>query len=210
MRFKDRIEAGRKLALKLLKYKNEAVVVYALPRGGVVLGYEIAKELGAPLDLVITRKIGHPHMPEYAVCVTAEDGDIICSETERTALNPEWLKREIEKERKEAKRRRETYLKGRKPYSLENKTAIVVDDGIATGLTFLLAIKELKHLNPKKIIAAVPVAPKDTAEKIKKEADEFVTLYIPVYYLGAVGAYYDDFLQVKDEEVIELLEKSAK
>jgi len=210
MRFKNRVEAGQKLAEKLLKYKNEDAVVFALPRGGVILGYEIAKSLDAPLDLVITRKIGHPFNPEYAVCVIAEDGHIICNERERAALDPKWLKKAVEKEQKEAKRRREVYLKNRKSADVQNKTAILVDDGIATGLTFLLAVREIKEQNPQKIIAAIPIAPPDAALTIKKEVDEFVALDTPTDYLGAVGAYYDEFPQVEDKEVINLLKAAQK
>lgn len=203
--FKDRQDAGRQLADALSRYADTDAVVYALPRGGVVLGYEIAKKLRAPLDLVITRKIGHPSNPEYAVCAVAEDGDMVCDEAERAALDKRWLKIEAEKERQEAKRRRETYLGGRKMISAKERTAILVDDGIATGLTMLLAIREVKHQHPNRVVVAIPVVPKDTAKKIQEEADELVALSIPFSYLGAVGAYYADFRQVNDEEVLRLL-----
>lgn len=205
MIFKDRTEAGRKLAEALKKYKGQDLVIYALPRGGVVLGYEIAKALGAPLDLVIPRKIGHPTNPEYAVCAVAEDGHMICNEAERAMLDPKWLEQAVERERQEAKRRRETYLEGRPPLSAEGKIAIIVDDGIATGLTMMLAIREIKHQKPKKIVVAIPVSPQDSAEVLKKEADELVALDIPEAYLGAVGAYYENFPQVEDAQVIRLL-----
>ncbi len=183
MRFKDRTEAGQKLAKALAKYKGEKVVVYAIPRGGVVLGVEIAKALGASLDLVITRKIGHPSNPEYAVCVIAEDKDLLCDEAERKGLDPKWLAKAMEKERLEAKRRREVYLK--------SKTR-----------------PEVGHKKPARLIAAVPVMPAEMIGKVKAEADELVALDIDANYLGAVGAYYDDFPQVSDEEVIGLLQKS--
>lgn len=205
MRFKDRTESGKLLAEKLLKYKGKEVVVYAVPRGGVVLGVEIAKALGAPLDLVITRKIGHPYNPEYALCVIAEDMHMMCDEVDRASVDQKWLEAEMEKERREAIRRREVYLKGRKRPEVAGKIAIVVDDGIATGLTFLMALKEVRHLNPSKLVAAIPVSPVDTAEKIKKEVDELVALDIDPQFLGAVGAYYDNFPQVEDTEVIRLL-----
>lgn len=206
MHFRNRLEAGQKLAELLKKYKGQDVVVYALPRGGVVLGYEVAKELGAPLNLIITRKIGQLLQPEYAVCAVAEDGDLLCNEEERAALDPQWLKTEIEKEQNEARRRRETYLGKKKIATAQGKIAIVIDDGIATGLTMLLAIDEVKHENPKEIIVAVPVVPMDVAEKIKQKTDKLVALDIPVFYAGAVGAYYDEFPQVEDEEVSKLLE----
>ncbi len=205
MRFKDRREAGQKLADALEQYKGKDVVIYALPRGGVALGVEVAKRLNAPLDLVITRKVSHPSNPEYGICVVAEHKSIICNEEEIAHIDQKWLKNEIEKQRQEAQRRRKVYLQDRKRPSVKGKIAIVVDDGVATGLTLLLAIQELKHLKPKRIIAAVPVTPRDTAKKIKEEADELVALNIPFMYLGAVGAYYEEFSQVEDEEVIKLL-----
>lgn len=203
--FKDRAEAGQKLAEKLEKYRDKEAVIYALPRGGVVLGYEIAKRLNAPLDLIITRKIGHPNNPEYAICAIAEDGHKLCNEEERSHIDSRWFDEKAKDEQEEAKRRRELYLQG-KSESVKGKIAIIVDDGVATGLTLRLAIKELKHKQPKRIVVAVPVAPKEIASELEKEVDEFVALDIPKFYLGAVGAYYENFSQVKDEEVIQLLE----
>jgi putative phosphoribosyl transferase len=208
MHFKDREEAGRKLAEALEKYKGEDVVVYALPRGGVVLGYEIARALNAPLDLVISRKIGYPGNEECAVCAVAEDGHMICDRAGASQIDPDWIQSQALKERQEARRRRIVYLKGREPLTVEGKTAIIVDDGVATGLTLILAIEELKYRNPKKIVVAIPVAPADTAERIRSEVDDLVAVDIPAFYLGAVGAYYDKFPQLTDEEVIDLMEKS--
>jgi len=206
MRFRDRAEAGKLLAEKLSKYKDKDVVVFAIPRGGVVLGVEIAKALGgAPLDLVITRKIGHPHNPEYALCVIAEDKHMLCNEADRATVDPKWLTAEMEKERQEAMRRRQVYLAGKTRPEVTGKIAIVVDDGIATGLTFLAALKEVRHLNPAKLVAAIPVMPSESEAKFKKEVDELVVLDIDPNFLGAVGAYYDNFPQVEDREVIDLL-----
>ena len=207
MRFKDRREAGRKLADALIKYKDEGPVVYALPRGGVILGYEIKKELKAKFDLVITRKIGHPESKEYAICAVAEDGHMVCNESERKAVDQEWFYEEVNREQAEAKRRRETYLSGRVRISARGKTAILVDDGIATGLTIKLAIQELKHDSPKKIVIAAPSAPRDVVESIKDSVDDIIVLDKSEFYLGAVGAYYDSFPQVEDNEVIKLLNK---
>jgi predicted phosphoribosyltransferase len=208
MRFKDRVDAGRMLAAALSGYRGESLVVFALPRGGVVLGSEIARSLNAPLDLVIARKIGHPQNEEYAVCAVAEDGDMLCNEAAIAELDQEWLRAQAERERLEARRRREVYLRGSPPRDVEGKTAIVVDDGVATGLTIMLAIHELRHRSPKKIVVAVPVAPKETAEAIQKEVDELVALEIPRFYLGAVGAYYEEFPQVTDGDVIRLMAQS--
>ncbi len=182
-------------------------MVYAVPRGGVVLGAEIAEALGAPLDLVITRKIGHPRNPEYAVCVVAENHDLLCDPGEKAALDPKWLAGAIEKERQEAIRRRKAYLGERKRPAVAGKTAVVVDDGVATGMTFLMALREVRHLGPAKLVAAVPVLPAEMIEKIKKEADELVYLDAPEEFAGAVGSYYDDFPQMEDGEVIKLLTK---
>ncbi|RJP47328.1 MAG: phosphoribosyltransferase [Armatimonadetes bacterium] len=204
MVFKNRQETGEKLAEKLEKYQGQDVVVYALPRGGVVLGAEIARKLHAPLDLIIVRKIGHPLNPEYALCATSENAHMVCNEEELAGVDQEWFKKEVEKERQEAKRRREAYLKGRKPVPAKGKIAIIIDDGVATGLTMFTAIIEIKHQKPKKVIVAVPVAPKETADQIESKVDEFVSLEIPEIFLGAIGAYYEYFPQVSDEEVINL------
>ncbi len=207
MRFKDREDAGRRLAEALAHYKGADAIVYALPRGGVVLGYEIAKSLSVPLDLVITRKIGYPGNEECAVCAVAEDGDMICDSSGVSIVDQEWLKTQAEKERMEAVRRRQVYLKGKEPLAAEDKTAIIVDDGVATGLTIILAIRNLKHKRPKKIIVAVPVASEQAAEMIRQEADELVALDIPAFF-ASVGAYYDRFPQLTDEEVISLMEQA--
>ncbi|MBI4454289.1 MAG: phosphoribosyl transferase [Acidobacteria bacterium] len=209
MRFKDRSEAGKRLAAALHNYQDKEVVVYALPRGGVILGVEIAKALGAPLDLIIARKIGHPFNPEYAIGAVGENGHTVFEEAERAAVDPQWLIRKVEEERKEAQRRRETYLANQEAIQVEGKTGIIVDDGIATGLTMKLAIKELKHRGPKSIVVAVPVTPKETAEELIKEVDELIALDIPDLYLGAISAYYDDFPQLSDQEVIRLMRSVA-
>ncbi len=209
MHFKDRVEAGKSLAKALEKYKGEDAVVYALPRGGVILGYEVARDLHAPLDLIITRKIGYPGNEECAVCAVAEDGHMICDQSAASMLDPEWLEDQAKKEMLEARRRREVYLKGQEPLKADGKIAIVVDDGVATGLTLLLAIGELKHRNPKKIVVAVPVASRDAAARIGEEADDLVALEVPIYF-QAVGAYYQSFPQTSDEEVIGLLDAARR
>ena len=210
MRFHNREEAGQQLAEKLAKYKREKAVILALPRGGVVLGVEIAKALEAPLDLVIPRKIGHPHNPEYAIAAVTESGKLVANETEIAAFDPEWFERAVQKEISEAKRRRQTYLQGKNPALLKGKTAIIVDDGVATGLTMRAAIKDVRARDPERIVVAIPVTPKDTAGILQREADELVVLDIPAMYLGAVGAYYQEFTQVEDGEVIKILEVSSK
>jgi len=194
----------------LEKYKKKDVVVYALPRGGVVTAFEIAKHFRAPLDLIITRKIGHPQSPEYAIAATAENGHILGKEWELKSVGKEWLKKEVEKEKLEAKRRRKKYLKGRHEIDVEGKVAILVDDGIATGFTMRVGIMELRHRKPKKIVVAIPVIPKGTAKILSREADEVVALDIPSddKFLGSVSAYYEEFPQVTDEEVVKILKEA--
>ncbi|PKM60844.1 MAG: phosphoribosyl transferase [Firmicutes bacterium HGW-Firmicutes-4] len=205
MLFKNRKDAGIKLANALEKYKREDVIVLALPRGGVILGVEIAKMLDAPLDILSTKKIGHPLNSEYAICAITEDGDPICNSAEVKNIDPEWLAGEIKKVRNEIKRRREIFLGGRALYSVEGKTVIIADDGIATGLTMIAAIDEIKKRNPKRLVIAIPVTPYDTAQKLNPMVDELVSLDIDANYRGAVGAYYEDFTQVEDSEVISIL-----
>lgn len=208
MRFKNRTEAGQLLAEKLEKYKNKDIIIYALPRGGVVTAVEIAKYLHAPLSLIITRKISHPHNPEYAIAATAENGHIVGTRRELMAVDEDWLEDEIEKQRQEAARRRKKYLYEKEIPSPEGKVAILVDDGVATGLTLRVGILELKHHNPSKLIVAVPIVPSSTAKILRTEADELIALVIPPddTFLGAVGAYYDDFSQVADQQVIRIID----
>jgi predicted phosphoribosyltransferase len=172
----------------------------------VVLGYEIARSLHAPLDLVITRKIGYPGNEECAVCAVAEDGDMICDSTAASQMDQEWLKGQAEKQMQEAARRRQVYLQGRKMQSCGGKVAVIVDDGVATGLTILLAIIEVRHQGPEKIVVAVPVSSAGAAERIREEADEFIALQIPTSFM-AVGEFYEQFPQLDDDEVIRLMKK---
>ncbi len=205
--FKDRFEAGRMLAQALDKYKGKNVVVLALPRGGVPIGVEVANYLEAPLDLVIARKIGHPYSPEYAVAAVSEDGEVLYNEKEKRNLEPAWFELQIKEKLEEARRRRRLYLGDRKPVLVEGKIAIVVDDGIATGLTLRVSLLAVKNRRPAKLVVGVPVAPPDTVERLKKEVDEVVVVHLPAYFLGAIGAYYDDFSQVSDDEVVEMMER---
>jgi putative phosphoribosyl transferase len=209
MVFQNRMDAGIKLGKLLEKYKDADVVVYALPRGGAVVAAEIATLLHAPLDLIFAHKIGHPLYPEYAVAAISESGHLLATSRELESLGEAWLKQEKALQLKEMKRKRDLYLKGRGKISAKDKIAILVDDGIATGLTMRVGVKELRGEGPKKIIVAVPVSPRGTANLIKAEVDEFVGLEVPNddYFLGAVGAYYRAFDQVEDDEVIEILDK---
>lgn len=205
MIFKNRQEAGVLLAEKLMKYRGTDSTVYALPRGGVVVGAEIAKLLAIPLDAAVVKKIGHPYNPEYAICAVSENGDLVCNEEETKFVSEDWLNNAIVRGKEEAILRRQSYLKIKKALSAKGKIAIVVDDGIATGLTMKAAIKWIKSCKPKKIVVAVPVIPKETASELEKEIDELVSLDISEYFLGAVGSYYLNFSQVSDDEVERML-----
>jgi putative phosphoribosyl transferase len=209
MRFTDREQAGKKLADALERFRGTPAVVYGLPRGGVATAAEVARGLGAPLDLLIPRKIGHPVSPEYAVAAVTETGPLVSNETEVAALDPAWLAHAEERERAEARRRRETYVGTKPPADVRGKTAIVVDDGIATGLTMRAAIGDLRKHGPKRIVVAAPVAPADTIETLRRDADDVVVLHVPPGMFGAVGAYYDAFPQLTDETVTALLQHSG-
>lgn len=210
MIFKDRQDAGQKLAQALKKYKDQKdTLILALPRGGVVTAFEIAKELNLPLDLVVPRKIGAPDNEEYAIGAITESGEGIFNQEviDSLGIPKEYLNKKIAEEKKEAQRRLKTYRQDRPILNLANKTVIIVDDGIATGLTMRAAIKSIKENKAQKIIVAVPVSAKDSLKEIGKEVDQIICLDAPLFF-GAVGAFYHDFGQTSDEEVIELMKQS--
>ena len=210
MIFKDRDEAGAKLAEKLGKYKGQDVVVFALPRGGVVIGDKIAEYLMAPLDLVIVKKIGHPANREYAIGAVAEDGDPVYSAREVRALGREWFEDEVRRARLEIRRRREEYMGGRPPRDIRGKIAIIADDGIATGLTMMAAIADIRRRGAAKAVAAIPVAPYETAKELGKMADEVAAVVADPAFMGAVGAYYRSFGQLDDSDVKAVLDRASK
>lgn len=209
MIYEDRHDAGIKLAEKLTKYKNDKPVIMALPRGGVVIGYEVAKMLNAPLDIIVARKLGAPFQPELGIGAIAPNGiRILNNELIRLLNIPESeIENIIQSETTEMNRRIDFYRKDLPQVDLKDKTVIVVDDGLATGVSTNAAVLAIKQMNPKKIILAVPVAPPNTASRFKKEVDEFLCLNQPPDFY-AVGYYYKDFRQITDEEVIDLLQKS--
>lgn len=206
--FLDRIDAGKRLAEKLLKFKDKNPVVLALPRGGVVLGYEIAKVLDAPLNVIVVRKLGVPMQPEFGVGAIAEEDVMVLDESaiERLRLSEVDLTPVIQRERKELKRRIKKY-RDKKLFLPPSAVVILVDDGMATGVTAKAAIQFLKKKKVKKIILAVPVCAKDTACEIKKLVDRFVCLMQPSN-LGSIGECYSSFDQVSDEEVVSILASS--
>jgi len=203
MRFANRKQAGQELAQALEKYSGESQIIYALPRGGVVLGTEVAEYLHSPLDLIIVRKIGHPMNPEFAIAALTEEGDLIYTGGDS---EEGWMEEQILQQKNEIERRRRLYSGTHRKVSPKGKCAIIVDDGIATGLTMRAAVRSIRSFQPREIVIAVPVAPPDVVMMLKKEVDEIIVLVDPKKgYLGAVGAYFDSFPQVSDDEVIDLL-----
>jgi putative phosphoribosyl transferase len=211
--FADRSEAGRVLAQRLLRLKGERPVVLALPRGGVPVGFEVARALDAPLDLILVRKIGAPFQPELAV------GAVVDGARAETVLNEEmvrefeipdnYLAEESARQLEEIERRRQLYLAGRTRAPVEGHTAIVVDDGIATGATMEAALHATRRANPQRLVLAVPVAPPDTIEQLRPQVDEVVCLATPRLF-NAIGAFYEDFRQLTDEAVVDLLRRATR
>ena len=206
MIFANRQDAGQKLAAKLLDYRDKQPVVLGIPRGGVVVAAEVARELDAPLDLIIPRKVGAPGNRELAVGAVAPDGTVIYDERALSmmGLRQTDLQDEVAHQIKEIERRTISYRGSREPLSLRGKTVIVVDDGIATGLTAKAALRSVRNQEPKFLILAVPVTTMEAAVELRKDIDELVCLLVPeVFY--AVGQFYEDFSQTTDEEVTTLL-----
>jgi len=204
--FRDRREAGRLLAEKLKWYRDQGeVLVLALPRGGVITGIEIARYLHVPLDVLIVRKIGAPLQPELAAGAVAETGAVVLNPHVLSSygIPKEYIRSEIARQEEEISRIREIYREGKGIATLEG-TVIVVDDGVATGATVKAAIETLKKGRMKRLVVALPVAPSDTAEELRRIVDEFICLETHGDFM-AVGNYYDDFSQVTDEEVVRLL-----
>jgi len=211
--FTDRRDAGLQLAEKLKHYKScKGVLVLALPRGGAVPGYEIARATGAPLDVLIVRKIGFPHQLELAIGAVSETGAVVLNQRiiSDGGVTKKYIEDEISAQKKEIDRRIRLYRGGRRLgfEEVEGKTIILVDDGVATGATMKAAIATLKEEKIKRLIVAVPVSPLETADELRAMADEFVCLYTPSDFM-AVGNYYRDFSQVTDEEVVEILKESV-
>jgi predicted phosphoribosyltransferase len=202
----DRLDAGQQLAQKLARFEGSDVVILALPRGGVVLGVEVAKELEAPLGLVLVRKIGHPAYPEYAIGAVAEDEMPIYNEDELTGIDSGWLKQANAAASQLNKQRRAMYFGSDYiPPSITNKTVIIVDDGIATGLTMEAAVRAIQNKHANRIIIAVPVASLESIHRLEGLADEIIILEDPRTFRGSVGAHYQQFEPVDDKEVQSLL-----
>jgi putative phosphoribosyl transferase len=206
--FPDRRAAGRELAQVLASKTLAAPVVLALPRGGVPVAAEIARVLEAPLDIVLVRKIGVPFQRELAAAAVVDGGApevVVNEDVARSAgITPDYIDAQVKQELEEIERRRNAYLQGRARVPLEGRTVILVDDGIATGASIRAALKALRRKAPKALILAVPVAPMETIEELKRQVDEVVCLRTPEPFF-AIGLHYVDFHQVSDAEVIRLL-----
>ena len=203
MHFKDRREAGLKLAEQLKNYKNNKdVIVLAIPRGGVEIGFEIAKSLNVKLDIIVTKKIGLPGDEEFAIGSIGPDKNVMLNDEVLKTYNvpQDYIKEKSKEIGKEIERRYKIYKGKYKLEELKNKIVILTDDGIATGFTTKAAISYIKSRNPKKIVLAVPVAPLDFNNKIKKEVDEFICLHSTNLFF-AISQFYDYFPQLTDDEV---------
>ena len=208
MSFKNRAEAGKRLAEALAKYRATDPVILALPRGGVAVAAEIAQAFGAPLDLILVRKIGVPTQPELAMGAVVDGGEPVIVRNDDViaacGISEEAFKRVCDAELAEIERRRKLYLKDRPRAELKDRVVIVVDDGIATGATTRAALQAVRKRQPKALVLAVPVAPASTLEELHSAADDIVCLEAYEFFL-AIGLYYQDFRQVTDKEVIGLL-----
>lgn len=207
-RFIDRRDAGQRLAARLKSRPFSDPVVLALPRGGVPVGFEVAHALDAPLDVLLVRKLGAPGFEELGIGAVIDGTQpqlVLDAETiAMLRITPAYVDQERDRQLVEIERRRRLYRGDLPAVSVEGRTAIIVDDGIATGGTVLVALRALNKVSPKSIVVAVPVAPPETLAKLSIEADDVVCLATPSPF-GSVGRYYDDFTQTSDEEVIRLL-----
>ncbi|TFH22838.1 phosphoribosyltransferase [Candidatus Bathyarchaeota archaeon] len=209
--FVDRIDAGKRLASSLKNFSGKKGTVLAIPRGGVVVGYMIAKILNLPLDIIIPRKIGAPDNPELAIGAVAEDGTAILDQNliKYLGVSREYVIKEIERQKQEIKRRFKLYRQGASYPDLKGLDVIVVDDGIATGSTMKAALVSVRNRGAASITVAVPVGPPSTIEELGKMADRVVCLYMPELF-QAICEFYRDFSQTSDEEVIGLLLEKKK
>jgi predicted phosphoribosyltransferase len=208
MSFRDRKDAGQKLAAALAKYQEERAVVLALPRGGVPVAAEVAQALAAPLDLILVRKIGVPMQPELAMGAVVDGAQPIVVRNEEiirlVGIDAAQFKAVCDRELAEIERRRKRYVGERPHPEVAGRVAIVIDDGIATGATTRAALRATRVRKPKRLVLAVPVAPTSTLEELRDDADEIVCIEDHEPF-GAIGYFYFDFRQVSDEEVIEIL-----
>jgi predicted phosphoribosyltransferase len=204
--FRNRTDAGDRLATLLHDRNVDADIVLAVPRGGLPIGRAVADALDIPLDVVAARKIGAPSNPELAIGAVASDGTVWLNDSiiDSLRVSDEYVDRTREEEAEAAADKLERYRRGRTPLDLDGKVVLVVDDGVATGATTIACLRQVRAAGAKRTILAVPVAPPDTLFRLRDEADEVICVETPQYF-GAVGAFYDDFRQVSDAEAMSYL-----
>jgi putative phosphoribosyl transferase len=209
--FKDRVDAGKRLAQALTQFKGEDVIVLGIPRGGVVVANEVAKALGAPLDVVVTRKIEAPGEPEYALGAVTQEGEVMMDRraAESIGASAAYLDDQIRLKREEVKERMQRF-RGDVPYpQLKAKVVVIVDDGIATGSSVSAAVMSVKKREPRQVVVAVPVAPADAVQSLSENGTKVICLETPGSFL-AIGEFYIDFGQVEDVEVKRVLDESTR
>jgi predicted phosphoribosyltransferase len=204
--FQDRIDAGLALAQHLQHYKNEDALTLAVPRGGVPVALPVAKILQLPLEIILSKKIGHPMHKEFAIGAVSLTGQVI---SPNSFASDEYIQQETRQIREQLKAMYTRFMGNKKPTPVTGKIVIIIDDGVATGHTLLSTIEMIRKENPKKVVLAVPVASKQAAQKLSEVADEFVCVWIPSNF-RSVGEFYSDFTQVTDEDVIAMLDPSPK
>lgn len=210
MIFADRHDAGKRLAAALEKYRGADAIVLAIPRGGVVVGDEVAKALGIPLDVIIPRKIGAPYQPELAIGAIGDEEYVLDQQTvQYLGVSDQYIAEEIGRQKHEIERRWQLYRDDRPFPDVTGKTVILVDDGIATGYTTMAAARAVRKRNPGKLVLAVPTAPAESVARLRPEVDELIVLDTPEPFY-AVGSWYEVFDQTTDEEVIELLHRAEE
>ncbi len=204
--FRDRHDAGEQLAKALARYKGKKdVLILAIPRGALQIGEVLHEELKTPLDIIVTKKIGHPMSEEYAIGAVGPDGEYVISEG-AVDVSPEYIIGERKRLEAVVEEKYRRYRGDRPKPDVRGKTVILVDDGIATGSTLIAAIHVIRKQKPAKIVVAVPVAPAEGLAKVKAQADEVICLLVPPDFY-AIGQFYDSFPQVEDEEAIAILKK---
>lgn len=209
MFFKDRRQAGEKLAALLEQYRGQQPLILAVPRGGVAVAEPVWEVLGGDLDLIITRKLGAPYQPELAIGAVSGDGFVMLNENITSQLNvtEDYLQEAAEQEKQEINRRMELYRGSRPQPKVNQRLVILIDDGVATGYTLLAALRSLREKSPARLVLAAPVGPPDTFVKLEKEVDDLVYIKAPENF-AAVGQFYRKFNQTSDREVAEIMEKA--
>jgi putative phosphoribosyl transferase len=205
--FKNRQDAGKQLAALLKHYQKDLPIILGMPRGGVVVAFEVAQALLAPLDVIVARKVGAPNQPEYAIGAIAPGGVRVFNPEVAELFNFTEIEELVVREQQEMERRINVYRAGRPALDCKGRVIIIVDDGVATGQSALAAIRAVRKMQPKRIIFAVGVCASSAVEMLKHEVDEVICIIIPEFFY-AVGEWFKDFAQTTDDEVVKLLQKS--